>query len=160
MGPDYDVGFPSFFGSVPEEPNGDRRAAALIGQGKVQASPLAMAAVVASVSAGKTVIPHLIDGQHAEGQGGAADRRRSQPAARDDACRRHPGQWPGAGRPEPPAVIAKTGHRRVRRGPPSKTHTWMIAAQDDLAVAVFVHDGHSGSKTAGPLLEYFLAEAR
>ena len=35
----------------------------MIGQGKVEASPLAMAAVVASVSAGKTVIPHLIDGQ-------------------------------------------------------------------------------------------------
>ena len=38
------------------------RAAAMIGQGKIEASPMAMAAVVASVAAGETVIPHLIDG--------------------------------------------------------------------------------------------------
>ena len=36
----------------------------------------------------------------------------------------------------------------------------MIAAQGDLAVAVFVQDGESGSQTAGPLLRTFLAEAR
>ena len=35
----------------------------------------------------------------------------------------------------------------------------MIAAQGDLAVAVFVSDGESGSRTAGPLLRRFLAEA-
>ena len=32
----------------------------------------------------------------------------------------------------------------------------MIATQDDLAVAVFVETGVSGSQTAGPLLEQFL----
>ena len=35
----------------------------------------------------------------------------------------------------------------------------MIAAQGDLAVAVFVDDGESGSGTAGPILESFLREA-
>jgi hypothetical protein len=35
----------------------------------------------------------------------------------------------------------------------------MIAAQGDLAVAVFVNDGESGSRTAGPLLRRFLAGA-
>ena len=35
----------------------------------------------------------------------------------------------------------------------------MIAAQGDLAVAVFVEDGASGSRTAGPLLEQFLRAA-
>ena len=43
---------------------------------------------------------------------------------------------------------------------PLKTHAWMIAAQGDLAVAVFVNDGKSGSSTAGPLLRTFLAKAR
>ena len=33
----------------------------------------------------------------------------------------------------------------------------MIAFQDDLAVAVFVETGESGSQTAGPLLEAFLS---
>ena len=35
----------------------------------------------------------------------------------------------------------------------------MIAAQGDLAVAVFVDEGESGSGTAGPILESFLREA-
>jgi hypothetical protein len=32
----------------------------------------------------------------------------------------------------------------------------MIGAQGDLAVAVFVDTGESGSRTAGPVLEAFL----
>jgi hypothetical protein len=36
----------------------------------------------------------------------------------------------------------------------------MIAAQGDLTVAVFVNDGVSGSRTAGPLLLRFLAGAK
>ena len=36
----------------------------------------------------------------------------------------------------------------------------MVAAQGDLAVAVFVDDGQSGSGTAGPILEQFLRAAR
>ncbi len=36
----------------------------------------------------------------------------------------------------------------------------MIAAQGDLAVAVFVEEGASGSGTAGPILEAFLRAAR
>ena len=39
---------------------------------------------------------------------------------------------------------------------PPRTHGWMIAIQGDLAVAVFVEDAESGSRTAGPLLEAFL----
>ena len=40
------------------------------------------------------------------------------------------------------------------------THAWMIAAQGDTAVAVFVDRGESGSGTAGPILEAFLRDAR
>ena len=36
------------------------------------------------------------------------------------------------------------------------THAWMIAIRGDLAVAVFVETGVSGSQTAGPVLEAFL----
>jgi cell division protein FtsI/penicillin-binding protein 2 len=36
------------------------------------------------------------------------------------------------------------------------THAWMIAVRGDLAVAVFVETGVSGSQTAGPVLEAFL----
>jgi len=160
VGQDYDVGFPSFFGLVPEERNATGEAAALIGQGKVEASPLAMAAAVASVSRGKTVIPHLIEGQTPKSQATALT------AAEGKQLRQMLGAVvsQGSGRVlsslQPPAVIAKTGTAEYGKGPPFKTHTWMVAAQGDLAVAVFVADGDSGSKTAGPLLRSFLAEAR
>jgi cell division protein FtsI/penicillin-binding protein 2 len=36
----------------------------------------------------------------------------------------------------------------------------MIAARGDLAVAVFVEQGQSGSGTAGPILESFLRSTR
>ena len=60
-----------------------------------------------------------------------------------------------------PPVIAKTGTAEyVPEGGGLRTHAWMIAAQGDLAVAVFVRDGVSGSQTAGPILESFLRQAR
>ena len=85
MGIDYDVGFPSFFGSVPDDSTATGRAAAMIGQGKVEASPMAMAAVVASVAAGETVIPHLVDGTTSHLEGEASDSAGGSPAAQHDA---------------------------------------------------------------------------
>lgn len=159
VGTDYDVGFPSFFGSVPSDDGATGRAAAMIGQGKIQASPMAMASVVASVSAGKTVVPHLIEGQKPTAKGKpltAGEARQLREMMRAVVTQ-------GSGRVlrgvEPPAVIAKTG--TAEYGPRSdlKTHAWMIAGQGDLAVAVFVNDGDSGSGTAGPLLKAFLSKA-
>ena len=59
-----------------------------------------------------------------------------------------------------PPVIAKTGTAEFERNGKVLTHAWMIAAQGDLAVAVFVEVGESGSQTAGPILEAFLRGAR
>jgi glycosyltransferase involved in cell wall biosynthesis len=53
-------------------------------------------------------------------------------------------------------VLAKTGTAQAGSGADLHNHAWMIAAQGDLAVAVFVEDGEYGSTTAGPLLEQFL----
>jgi cell division protein FtsI/penicillin-binding protein 2 len=160
FGTDYDVGFPSFFGSVPDDPSATGRAAAMIGQGKVEASPMAMAAVAASVSAGGTVIPHFIDGTQATPKGKplteeeAHQLRQMMRAVVTDGSGRVLGNLSG------PAVLAKTGTAEYGTSKPLKTHAWMIAAQGDLAVAVFVNDGKSGSSTAGPLLRKFLAKAR
>ena len=57
-------------------------------------------------------------------------------------------------------MLAKTGTAEYGASKPLKTHAWMIAAQGDLAVAVFVNDGKTGSATAGPLLRTFLTKAR
>lgn len=52
---------------------------------------------------------------------------------------------------------AKTGTAEFGTDTPPKTHAWMIAIRGDLAVAVYVDEGQSGSKTAAPLLKAFLA---
>jgi cell division protein FtsI/penicillin-binding protein 2 len=160
VGNDYDVGFPSFFGSVPNDATATGRAAAMIGQGKVEASPLAMASVAASVAARETVIPYLIDGTQATSKAKPLtdhEARQLREMMRGVVTQ-------GSGRVlsdiSGPPVLAKTGTAEYGASTPLKTHAWMIAAQDDLAVAVFINDGKSGSKTAGPLLRTFLAKAR
>jgi len=161
LGTDYDVGFPSFFGSVPAEKSDNARAAAMIGQARDEASPLAMAAVAASVQAGKTVVPHLVEGQTATSTAAPLTSREAEQlrammrgVVTEGSAGRVLGGVPG------PAVIAKTGTAEYGKAKPPKTHAWMIAAQGDLAVAVFVADGKSGSATAGPLLREFLDGTR
>jgi cell division protein FtsI/penicillin-binding protein 2 len=138
FGIDYDVGFPSFFGSLPDDPTATGRAAAMIGQGKVEASPMAMAAVVASVAAGETVIPHLVDGQQATSKGKpltdqeARQLRGMMRAVVNEGSGRVLGNLAG------PAVLAKTGTAEYGASKPLKTHAWMIAAQGVLDVYFFV----------------------
>src|SRR5512133_1959271 len=139
---------------------GSAHDAAVIGQGKAGASPMALAAVVAAVAAGETVIRHLIDGTHATPKGKpltdreAHQLREMMRGVVTEGSGRVLGNLPG------PAVLAKTGTAEYGTSKPLKTHAWMIATQGDLAVAVFVNDGKSGSRTAGPLLHTFLEKAR
>jgi cell division protein FtsI/penicillin-binding protein 2 len=159
LGTDYDVGFPSFFGQVPKGGSETAKAEAMFGQGTVLASPLAMAAVASSVQAGHTVLPNLIDGQKATSTAAPITK---QEAAQLKQMMRAVVTSGSGGRLESlpgPAVIAKTGTAEYGSKAPLKTHAWMIAAQGELAVAVFVQDGDSGSGTAGPLLESFLRQA-
>jgi cell division protein FtsI/penicillin-binding protein 2 len=160
LGIDYDVGYSSYFGSVPGADTATGHAAAMIGQGEVQASPLAMAAVVSSVQAGKTVIPHLVADDVTASTGdpltkaeATALRSMMRSVVTDGSGRLLAGL-------NGPAVIAKTGTAEFGTDQPPSTHTWMIAAQGDLAVAVFVADGASGSRTCGPLVKRFLTGAR
>jgi cell division protein FtsI/penicillin-binding protein 2 len=160
VGTDYDVGFSSFFGSVPADPSTTGRAAAMIGQGKVLASPLAMAAVAASVQAGRTVVPQLVAGKTAAAKAKpltkaeATDLRSMMAAVVSRGSGKVLRSVGGA------QVIAKTGTAEYGTQTPHPTHAWMIAAQGDLAVAVFVETGSSGSHTAGPLLATFLKGAQ
>jgi cell division protein FtsI/penicillin-binding protein 2 len=156
VGIDYDTGFASFLGSVPDDPTATGRAAALIGQGKIEASPLAMAGVVASVSEGRTVLPYLVEGSSkptAEGKPLTAEEADQLRQMMRTVVTSGSGRvLSGVGG----AVIAKTGTAEYGPTAPYTTHAWMIAGKDDLAVAVFVQDGESGSRTAGPLLRTFL----
>lgn len=158
FGVDHDSGFPSFYGKLGEPKLETERAATLIGQGQVLASPMAMAAVAASVAGGGTRLPYLIKDQVPEQKG--------KPLTKTEASQLRSLMrgvvTSGPGRfledLDGPDVIAKTGTAEYGSDTPLKTHAWMIAAQGDLAVAVFVQDGKSGSSVAGPLLEKFLED--
>ena len=57
MGVDHDLGFPAYFGNVVPPASETEKAADMIGQGQILASPMTMATVMASVVAGHTVVP-------------------------------------------------------------------------------------------------------
>lgn len=154
FGVDHEVGFPAFFGSIPEPVSDTEAAADLIGQGKVQASPMAMATVLASVVAGNAVLPRLIDGLEVERTRPSTPLRPAE--ARDLRAMLRGVVERGSGRGlQGVADLAKTGTAEF--GENGRTHAWMVGSRGDLAVAVYVEVGESGSRTAGPVLEEFLA---
>ncbi len=161
LGTDFDLGFPAYFGQVPKPQSSTEAAADMIGQGRVQAAPMTMAAVAASVAAGRTVVPWLLEDYQPEAEPSqpltsaeARSLRRLMRAVVTD----------GSG-----TVLsgladgAKTGTAEYGEPGPGgalPTHAWMVAQRDDLAVAVFVERGDSGSGTAGPVLAEFLRRTR
>ncbi len=159
LGVDADTGFPSFFGTIGAPASETQAAASMIGQGKVLASPMAMATVVASVLEGSAVTPRLLPGVEVEQQAPRAPLTRAEADQVTTMMRgvvergsgRLLGDLPGG------PVIAKTGTAEFGTSPPLPTHAWMVAGRDDLAVAVFVERGDSGSGTAGPVLRRYLA---
>ncbi|MDQ4052972.1 MAG: penicillin-binding transpeptidase domain-containing protein [Actinomycetota bacterium] len=160
MGIDHDLGFPAYFGSVEPPESETGKAADMIGQGTVLASPMVMATVIASVQEGRLVVPRLVEQvevtapDHAKLTGAEAGTLQS-------LLRGVVTSGSGSALADVPGapVIAKTGTAEFERDGAIRTHAWMIAAQGDLAVAVFVEEGESGSQTAGPLLEAFLRAA-
>lgn len=160
MGVDHDLGFPAYFGNVVPPTTETTKAADMIGQGQVLASPMTMATVMASVVAGHTVVPQLIP---------SVDPAQTSPeplTAGQDATLKQllrgvvtGGTGIGLNDVPGPPVIAKTGTAEFDRSGKRLTHAWMIAGQGDLAVCVFVDVGQTGAGTAGPLLEQFLRGA-
>ncbi len=162
LGIDHDRGFPAYFGQVPPPASTVEKAADLIGQGKVLASPMAMATVIASVQAGTTVVPTLVPSVPVTPAEGAAPLTPAETEALRSMLRAVVTDGSGAALADVPGepVIAKTGTAEFERDGQILLHAWMVAAQGDLAVAVYVEEGESGSGTAGPIIEEFLRAAR
>lgn len=166
-----DYGFPvtSFGGDVPPEPDAVGHAAAMIGQGKVLASPLGMATVAASVANGSTVTPVLVRPGPTGGPAGSGTTVAapgSAAPALDQAIAAQVGELMRgvvtggtstilAGVPGAP-VHAKSGTAEFGSGDPPPTHAWMIGYQGDIAFAVLVEGGGFGARTAGPIAQTFL----
>jgi cell division protein FtsI/penicillin-binding protein 2 len=167
IGVGTDLGVPVFPGSLPEEEDPAQHAAALFGQGRTLVSPLAMANLTASVAAGQLVTPRLVttegllDGDATAGPG-PEDPLTAEEAEQLRTMMRavvSSGHLDVLQELEPDTAIGKTGTAEFGDEDPPRTHSWVVAEHEDLAVAVFVEDGDLGSITGGPIARDFLVAA-
>jgi len=153
LGEDWDPGLATFTGAVPTGGSALEQAVTAFGQGETQVSPAAMAAAVAAVARGAWLPPVLVT----EPAPPAVEPvPLPEPVVADlhDALRRVVTHGTASALAHVPGepVYGKTG---TAEAGPEVTHAWFIGWQGDLAVAVFVEDGRSGSQAAVPLAERF-----
>ena len=157
--------------SVPADDDEVTHAAQMIGQGKVQASPLAVATMAASVEAGETVAPQLVLGEaldeakSGDGRQGAKDGSDGDAPTLDaDAAkeistmmRKVVTEGTATALKDVPGdpVHGKTGTAEYGEETPPRTHSWFAGFQGDLAVAVLVEDGGFGAEAAVPVAHEF-----
>lgn len=161
---DYDLGFPAFLGSLPDPakhgaPAEFYKAEDMIGQGDVEVSPLTMATDIASIQAGHTVVPWLIAGIRPKVAAGITPLSAHEDAELKTIFRQVVLDGTAAalnGMPGSP-IIAKTGTAEFVRNGADLTHTWLIAAQGDVAVCAYVDVGQTGAATSLPLVRQFLS---
>ncbi|MFJ2738302.1 penicillin-binding transpeptidase domain-containing protein [Streptomyces sp. NPDC087440] len=160
IGQSWDVGAVTFDGSVPVTTSANDQAAAMIGQGRVQASPLVMASVAATVKDGTFRQPVLVP--DAVKQRAEAPLRLEPAVASQLRTLMRAVVTEGSGKAlrgmagEPGA---KTGTAEYGDASPPRTHAWFIGYRGDLAFAVLIEDGGSGGKDAGPVAAEFLKGA-
>ncbi len=159
LGSEWSVGTPVAAGAVPAEESDVELAAASIGQGRVLASPAAMAQVAATVARGSWLAPRLVtepapgpapEPSPAVDPAAAATVAELMRGVVTDGSAAALQDVPG----EP--VHAKTGTAEYGEEVPPRTHAWVIGFRGDLAFAVLVEDGGSGSRVAVPTAETFL----
>lgn len=155
MGEKLDLPFTGFVGSVPNTTDVVEHAASFIGQGRVEASPLTMALVVASVMKGTTVRPTLVAGEAAL-PAPATPLKPAEAAVLKQEMRAVVTE--GSGKVLAPAGVqyAKTGTAEFGTTNPPKTHAWMVAGRGDLAIAAYNEEGGSGAVDAAPFILDFL----
>ncbi|WP_436774953.1 penicillin-binding transpeptidase domain-containing protein [Yinghuangia sp. YIM S09857] len=142
-------------GRVPPSRGDADKAAQMIGQGSLQMNAMTMASVVATAVTGKFHQPILVRGGdvHRTSKAlpqnvvsGIKDMMRAC-ATNGTAASTFQGMS---------GVGAKTGTAEVGNG----TDGWMVAYRGDIAVAVVVEGGSSGSGSAGPIVRSFLSAVR
>ena len=151
---DYDIGIPVADPRFPEPADAVEHAAAAIGQGRVEATPLHMATVAGAVARGGWVAPRILAGLDPA----PAAEPLSEPvrAQLTELMRTAVATGTGTGAQvagEP--VAGKTGTAEFGTG--SATHAWFVAFRGDVAVAVLVEGGGFGGEVAAPAAARFFA---
>ncbi|MGW4728019.1 penicillin-binding transpeptidase domain-containing protein [Streptomyces shenzhenensis] len=149
---DWQTGVPSFDGSVPAT-GGPDMAAALIGQGQVQMSPLNLASVTATAMTGTfrqpVVVPLALDGREpARAQGlpaGTVQQLRTM-MNRTATSGTAAGVMAGLGG----SIGAKTGSAEVDGQ--TRSNSWFTGYRNDIAAAAMAQDAGHGTDAAGPIV--------
>ncbi|MGI5215013.1 penicillin-binding transpeptidase domain-containing protein [Plantactinospora sp. CA-290183] len=154
----WQVGVDAFTGKVSTGGSAAERAAAAFGQGTTLVSPLAMASATAAVARGGWQPAKLVvdpaPGEPAPAgpplKAGSVEPLRTMmrevvTKGSGTALRDVPGR----------PVYGKTGTAEYDDNP-AHTHAWFVGWQGDIAFAVFVEKGGSGSAAAVPIAERFL----
>ncbi|MEU5049517.1 penicillin-binding transpeptidase domain-containing protein [Streptomyces sp. NPDC021096] len=153
LGLEWKAGIPTFDGRVPTD-SGAGKAAAMIGQGRVQMSPLNMASVAATVRSGSFHQPYLVDPALDGRQLAKAPRALSPAAARDLRSMMRLTAVSGTGAKAMAGlggdVGAKTGSAEVDNQ--TKPNGWFTAYRGDVAAAAVVPQGGHGGDSAGPVV--------
>ncbi|MDT0318723.1 penicillin-binding transpeptidase domain-containing protein [Streptomyces millisiae] len=161
IGGEWSVGAATFDGSVPVAESDNELAASLIGQARVQTSPLVMASVAATVAQGAfhqpVLVPAAVDEPHQASAELAPETfqalrsmmRETVTAGSAAALAGVPGEPHG-----------KTGTAEFAdEDGELSTNAWIIGflGERDLAFAVVLEDGGSGGSDAGPVAADFLS---
>lgn len=156
IGGDWDLGIETGTGSVTTGGSELDRAVAAFGQGDTQVSPAAMAAATAAVARGAWLPPTLVVDP---GAAAPAPQPLTESTVTDlrAALRRVVTNGTASELADVPGgeVYGKTGTAEAGEAG-SVEHAWFVGWQGDIAFAIFVEDGGSGSGTAVPLAESFL----
>ncbi|MCF2528038.1 penicillin-binding transpeptidase domain-containing protein [Yinghuangia soli] len=138
-------------GVVPPATSENDKAAQMIGQGALKMNPLTMASVVATAVTGQFHQPVLERGMPVHTTSAKL------PANVSKAIKSMMIECATTGSAKDvfrgmPGVGAKTGTAEVG----DATNGWMVAFRGNIAVAVYVEGGASGSSAAGPIIREFL----
>lgn len=157
-----DLGVDAFMGTVPATDSPVTHAASMIGQGDILVSPLSMAVVAASTAKGEIVKPILVkdagleDAKPAGGAVTAEEAKQLQKLMRGVV---EDGGLQSLRVLTPDVAYGKTGTAEYGNDNPPKTHSWVIAVHQDIALALVVEDGNLGSITGAPIALEFLKAA-
>ena len=156
LGRSYELALPAYSGSVPPARDEVEEAAAMFGQARILASPMALAGVAAAVVDGRWRRPRLLeDDREQAGPVLPADDVATLQELMRGVVTSGTGTALAAVPGEP---IGKSGTAEYGSGDPPPTHAWFVAARPDVAVAVLIEDRPSGGEFAAPVAATFLTE--
>jgi hypothetical protein len=153
---DLGLGSKSTYFSMPSDQSGSELAEELYGQGVIEANPLSMASIAATVDTGTFHQPYLVDG--------VTDKTTATPLPSSvksslysmmrEVITSGTAEAVGFG----PGVYGKTGTAEAAANKDNNPNGWMIVfdPSKDLAVASVVVDSNFGASTAGPEAKYVL----